>query len=75
MNTGAVLRFPVVCPTCGHETLFSAPARTIAEALSAKAQIALIADCCGMLQWFASELEIEQIREYAGIHSPISAGR
>jgi hypothetical protein len=69
MNVRTVLRFPVVCPSCGNETLFSAPLRTIAEALSAGAQIALRADCCGMLQWFASELEIEQIREYADMVS------
>lgn len=67
MSIRAVLRFPVVCPSCDCETLFSAPAQTIAEALSAGTQIALRADCCGRLQWFASALEIEQIREYANI--------
>jgi hypothetical protein len=68
MNVQAILRFPVVCPSCGGETLFSAPARTISEALSAGTPIALRANCCSTLQWFASELEIEQIREYADIH-------
>jgi hypothetical protein len=67
MNVRAVLRFPVVCPGCGGETLFSAPARSIAEALRAGTQIALRAACCGMSPWFASDLEIEQIREYAEI--------
>jgi hypothetical protein len=75
MNVQAVLRFPVVCPSCGSETLFSAPVGTIAEALSAGTHIALRADCCGKPQWLASQLEIEQIREYADIHSPISTGR
>jgi hypothetical protein len=69
MNVQAILRFPVVCPSCGDETLFSAPARTIADALSSGTRIALRADCCGLLPWFASELEIEQIREYADIHN------
>ena len=75
MNVRAILRFAVVCPSCGCETLFRAPARTIAEALSAGTQIALSADCCSMLHWFASDLQIEQIREYADVYRLASKDR
>jgi hypothetical protein len=71
----AVFHFPIVCPACGRETLITASAQVIAEALSAGTQIALRAGCCSMLEWFASELEVEQIREYAGIHNLTSDGR
>ena len=73
VNAHAILHFPVVCPACGRETLIGASTRVIAEALSAGTQIALRAGCCA-LEWFASELEIEQIREYASIHDLGSNG-
>jgi hypothetical protein len=65
----SVVRFPVVCPGCGRETLISASAQTIADALSAGSPIALQAPCCSLPAWLASNLEMEQISEYAGIHS------
>jgi hypothetical protein len=74
-SASAVLRFPIVCPTCGCETLITASARAIAEALNAGTQIVLRAGCCATFERFASELEIEQIREYADIHNLASSGR
>jgi hypothetical protein len=71
----AVLHFPIVCPACGRETLITASAQVIAEALSAGTHIALRTGCCSLLEWYASELEIEQIREYADIHKLTSHGR
>jgi hypothetical protein len=62
-----VLRFPILCPACGAETLFSAPVALIVQALATGGPIALRTGCCNGREWMASALEIEQISDYADI--------
>lgn len=64
MNDPAV-RFPVNCPLCARELLTELSAAEVEEALTAGAAIRLRAACHDVC-WDASELEVEQIREYLG---------
>jgi len=59
------LRFPVVCPHCGQENLFNGLRREIAKALSSVSPIHLSSPCCRNGDWVASEVQREQIRQYA----------
>lgn len=59
------LRFPVKCPLCHREWLTHMPKTVIAQALSVGATIQLRASCHDM-QWDATALEVEQIRQYLG---------
>jgi hypothetical protein len=63
--TERTVRFPVKCPTCGTERLTSFPISVVADALLRGADICLVATCHDVI-WDASELELEQIREYLG---------
>ena len=66
-NEGAwkepVVRFPVTCPICARALLTELPVAVIAEALIEGSPIRLYASCHDVY-WDATELEIEQIREY-----------
>jgi hypothetical protein len=59
------VRFPVICPICGRALLTELPVALIAEALIAGSSIRLHASCHDVY-WDATELEVEQIREYLG---------
>jgi hypothetical protein len=59
------VRFPVICPICARALLTELPVALIAEALIAGSPIRLHARCHDV-HWDATELEIEQIREYLG---------
>jgi len=59
------LRFPVVCPHCGQESLFNELRLEIAQALSSLSPIHLSSPCCRNGGWVASEVEREQIHQYA----------
>jgi hypothetical protein len=59
------VRFPVTCPICAQAQLTELPVALIAEALMVGSSIRLHASCHDVY-WDATELEIEQIREYLG---------
>ena len=59
------VRFPVICPICARALLTELPVAQIAEALITGSSIRLHANCHDV-HWDATELEIEQIREYLG---------
>jgi hypothetical protein len=59
------VRFPVICPVCARALLTELPVAQIAEALIMGSSIRLHANCHDVY-WDATELEIEQIREYLG---------
>jgi len=59
------VRFPVNCPLCAHWSLSELPVGVIAEALITGSSIRLHAECHDVY-WDASEIEVEQIREYLG---------
>jgi len=59
----AVLRVPIVCPSCEKEWLTELPVADIAQALASGAAIRLFARCHNTA-WTASALEREQLREY-----------
>jgi hypothetical protein len=61
----AAIRFPVTCPKCGTERLTEFDAYVVADALVQGSDICLVAICHDQI-WNASELEVEQIREYLG---------
>jgi len=61
------LRFPVVCASCGRESLFNALRSEITRALTTRGPIRLSSPCCDNEGWFASEIETEQIRQYADL--------
>jgi hypothetical protein len=58
-----LVRFPVTCPICARALLTELPVALIAEALIVGSSIRLHARCHDVY-WDATELEIEQIREY-----------
>jgi len=57
------VRFPVTCPICARALLTELPVALIAEALIMGSSIRLHAGCHDVY-WDATELEVEQIREY-----------
>jgi hypothetical protein len=59
------LRFPVNCPVCDQALLIAMPVGLVAEALIAGSPIRLHASCHDVY-WDATQLEIEQIRQYLG---------
>jgi hypothetical protein len=59
------VRFPVVCPTCGLETLGEYPVAALAAALIDRGPIILHSNC-HEVSWTATDIEVEQIREYLG---------
>jgi hypothetical protein len=59
------VRFPVTCPICARALLSELPVAVIAEALIMGSSIRLHASCHDV-HWDATELEVEQIREYLG---------
>lgn len=59
------VRFPVACPLCARELLAELPVALVAEALVEGSTIRLHASCHDIF-WDATELEMEQIREYLG---------
>jgi hypothetical protein len=58
------LRFPTVCPRCSGETLSEFPMAVVAAALTNGGKLRLRAGCCHEVTWYATEGELEQIREY-----------
>ena len=63
------VRFPAACPKCGRERLTEFPADEVADALQRGSDICLVAPCHDVI-WTATELELEQIREYLGAVHP-----
>jgi hypothetical protein len=57
------IRFPVTCPLCARALLTELPVGVIAGALIVGSSIRLHASCHDVY-WDATELEVEQIREY-----------
>ena len=60
-----IVRFPAACPKCGRERLTEFPLDEVADALQRGSDICLVATCHDVI-WTATELELEQIREYFG---------
>ena len=67
MSLEPLLRFPVVCPSCMRETLFHVPLKSITESLVTRNDISLSTPCCGGVDWVASEIEAEQIRQHISL--------
>jgi hypothetical protein len=65
MNPPTV-RFPAACPKCGTERLIEFPLDDVTDALQKGSDICLVATCHDLI-WTATELELEQIREYLGV--------
>lgn len=59
------VRFPVVCPNCRSERLTEYPVNVVADALLRGTQLCLAVTCHDMI-WDATEVELEQIRQYLG---------
>jgi hypothetical protein len=60
------LRFPIVCPLCGRETIGEYPVADVANALLTRGvELTLHAPCHGQ-RWTASRKELKQIRQYMG---------
>jgi hypothetical protein len=59
------IRFPAACPQCGSERLAEFALDEVADALQRGSDICLVATCHDVV-WTATELELEQIREYLG---------
>jgi hypothetical protein len=59
-----ILRFPTVCPRCSMESLSALPLSVITDALANGSKLRLRAGCCFEVTWDATEVELEQIREY-----------
>jgi hypothetical protein len=59
------VRFPAACPKCGRERLTEFPVDEVADALQRGSDICLVATCHDVI-WTATDLELEQIREYLG---------
>jgi hypothetical protein len=59
-----ILRFPTVCPRCSKESLSALPLSVITDALANGSKLRLRASCCLEVTWDATEVEVEQIREY-----------
>jgi hypothetical protein len=72
MSLEPLVRFPVVCPRCTRETLFHIPVKSITEALLTRTDISLSTECCGGVDWVASEIETEQIRQYISLVGAIA---
>ena len=60
------IRFPVVCPKCGREQLSELPTDEVVYALGRGSEISLVATCHDVI-WTATELELQQIQEYATV--------
>ena len=61
----ATVRFPVTCPKCGKERLTKFPLDVVADALLRGSDICLVATCPDVI-WHATDVELDQIREYIG---------
>jgi hypothetical protein len=57
------IRFPVTCPICGAESITAFRVEAIVDGLDKGTPIRLAAKCHDRA-WNASQLEVEQIREY-----------
>ncbi len=66
------VRFPVSCPVCGHILLAELPVSMIAEGLITGSSIQLYTECHDV-HWDATDIEVEQIREYlaAGVRDSL----
>jgi hypothetical protein len=72
MSLEPLVRFPVVCPRCMRETLFHIPLKPINEALVTRNDIYLSTACCGGVDWVASGIETEQIKQYVSLVGAIA---
>lgn len=59
------VRFPVTCPMCEAESLTSLTISEVALAIINNRSVQLHAICHGVT-WDASDIEMQQIREYLG---------
>jgi hypothetical protein len=59
----AQIRFPVVCPICGGDSLASHWLKDIVGALCLAQPIALRSQCHGA-RWLANQSEIAQLQDY-----------
>jgi hypothetical protein len=67
MSLEPLIRFPVACPKCMRESLFHVPLKSINEALVTRNDISLSTACCGGVDWVASGIETEQIKQYVSL--------
>lgn len=67
------VRFPATCPKCGRERLAEFPVDIIADALGRGSDICLVAMCHDVI-WTATDLELEQIRQYLEAAHPGTVG-
>jgi hypothetical protein len=57
------LRVPIVCPTCGRESIAELPLLATFEALEQSCPVLLNSSCHGLV-WPATEVEREQLQQY-----------
>jgi hypothetical protein len=60
-----IVRFPVICPRCGEESLTEVSIALAAEALM-RNEGAQLKAACHNLYWTASPAEMQQLRKYMG---------
>jgi hypothetical protein len=60
------IRFPVVCPLCGAEAITEYPVADVASALLNRSVGLKLYTPCHDYRWTASQLELQQVREYMG---------
>jgi hypothetical protein len=61
--TKLIIKFPVICPECGHAVMCELPVKAVAAALIYQKPLTLKAKCHAR-SWTANGGEIEKIREY-----------
>jgi hypothetical protein len=62
------VKFPVTCPKCGRKRPAELPVDMLAFSLQRGSHIYFVATCHHVI-WAATEVELEQIREYLGATS------
>ena len=64
------VRFPIICPECGSESLLARPMADIAQALVSGEKVVLQAPCRHP-EWPASSVELDQVQQYLRVASTL----
>jgi hypothetical protein len=73
ISSCTVVKFPIVCPLCGTETLAQRLLEQLVADLAGDRRIELSSDC-HEISWPASECERDQLRDYCAV-AQFHAGR
>jgi hypothetical protein len=65
-----LVRFPIICPECGTESLLARPLADLARALVSGEDVVLQAPCRHP-EWPASSVELDQVQQYLRVASTL----